>query len=354
MKKVLLISNFVYHYRINNYDYFHKVFKKDGIEFQVLANNMQPVEFDFTVPIKIKKPGILAYIKYIREQKPDCIIIFLHLKDLIIFPIVFYCRFVKIPIVYWNFGIDLFDPDATVKNILYKKLHSLCDAILLYSPNEKIYVHPRHHNKTFIANNSVNLTDFDHISFSGNYLKDHFHIKERYIVLFAGSLTTRKRVNELLQCFRNHDDIAVVLVGNAVTNEMLEIIANTTNYYYLGVIAYNKIQMAKIYHSADIVCIPGNVGLAIIDSFFWGKPIVTIKPPARFNSPELWYLRNNENGYIVEDVKELESKITRLLNDADLYQEFSKKAKETAMNESHISRMYEGFKSAIEYLIYHG
>lgn len=351
MKKVLLISNYVYHYRINNYDYFYNQFKEEGIEFKVLTNDAQHVDFKFHVPIYTKKPGILSYIKYIREQKPDCIILFLHLKDLIIFPIVLYCRIKKIPVVYWNFGIDLFDPDSTIKNILYRKLHRLSNAILLYTPNEKVFINPRNHKKTFVANNTINMTDFENISLSDNYIKDQYHIKEKYIVLFVGSITTNKRVDELLQCFRNNRDIAVVTAGNGITKEMIKIINSNSNYYYLGEVKYDKIEMAKIYHSADIVCIPGNVGLAIVDSFFWGKPIVTVKPPSRLNSPEIWYLKNGENGYIVNDVEDMERKITDLLNNPEQYRKFSEKARETAMTDAHISKMYEGFKKTIDFLL---
>lgn len=349
MYKILLISSYVYHYRISNYNYFYRRFGDEGIEFRVLANGAQEVDFDMQVPICIKKHNIFSYIRFIRENKPNCVILFLHLKDLIIFPIVFYCKISKIPIVYWAFGIDLFNPKSKLKNILYNVLHWLSNAILLYSPNEMAVISQRYHKKTFIANNTINLIDFENVIFSGNYLKDHYKIRERYIILFVGNNTTEKNADELLHCFREYKDISVVFVGNAITKDMLQIINNTSNYYYLGEI-YNRTQMAKIFHSADIVCIPGNVGLAIIDSFFWGKPVVTVKPPGRMNSPEIWYLKNGENGFIARDVEDMKIKIIDLLSDSKLYIKFSDKAKEISMGVAHISKMYEGFKNSITYL----
>jgi len=351
MKKVLLISNYVYHYRINNYNYFYQRFREDGIDFNVLADDAQRVDFDVMVPICTKKHGFLSYVHYIREQKPDCIILFLHLKNLIIFPITLYCRIKKIPVVYWNFGIDLLDPDNTIKNWLYRRLHWLSNAILLYSPNEKVFIKSRYHRKTFVANNTINMTDFESISLSGNYIKEHYHVKEKFIVLFVGRIIVEKKVDMLLQCFRNSKDIAVVIAGKGITEEMLEIINNQSNYYYLGEIKYDKKEISRIYHSADLVCIPGNVGLAIIESFFWGKPLVTVKPPERFNSPEIWYLKDGENGFIAMNTEDMERKITDLLADPAQYKRFSEKAREIAMTEAHISKMYEGFKNVVDFLI---
>jgi glycosyltransferase involved in cell wall biosynthesis len=351
MKKVLLISNFVYHYRINNYNYFFHRFKEEGIDFQILTNDLQDVDFNVSVPICKLKPGLFRYIKYIREQKPDCIILFLHLKDLIILPVTYYCRIRKIPVIYWNFGIDLLDPDSKIKNMLYRHIHRLANAILLYSPNEKDFIDRRYHQKTFVANNTVNMTDYDNLSLSGNYIKQQFQIKEKYIVLFVGRIIGVKRVDALLRCFRNSRDIAVAIAGKHITGEMLEIIGNNSNYYYLGEIKYDKTEIAKIYHSADIVCIPGNVGLAIIESFYWGKPLVTIQAVKGFNSPEIWYLKDGENGYIATDEEDMEQKICSLLADRGQYQRFSVKAREIAMTDAHINKMYAGFKEAIHYLI---
>jgi glycosyltransferase involved in cell wall biosynthesis len=351
MKKVLLISNYVYHYRINNYNYFYQRFKEDGIEFQVLANDVQQVDFDFQIPIHTRKPGIMPYMKFIQGQKPDCIILFLHLKNLIIFPITLYCRIKKIPVVYWNFGIDLLDPDSKLKNWLYQKLHWLSNAILLYSSNEKVFIKGRFHYKTFVANNTINMTDYENISLSGNYIKEHYQVKEKFIVLFVGRIIVEKKVDELLQCFRNSKDIAVVIAGKGITRGMLEIINSHSNYYYLGEIKYDKMEIARIYHGSDIVCIPGNVGLAIIESFFWGKPLVTIKPPDRFNSPEICYLKDGENGYIAQNIPDMESKIIDLLANPEQYRNFSERARETAMTEAHISKMYEGFKKVVGFLI---
>jgi glycosyltransferase involved in cell wall biosynthesis len=350
MKNVLLISNYVYHYRINNYNYFYKKFAESGINFQVLADGFQEVDYSLSVKCTRTELKIGPVTKFIKKNKPDCIILFLHLKDRVIFPLLFYCRLKGIPVVYWNFGIDLGEPDHKVKNFLYRRIHSLANSILLYSPNEKKYIKSKHHKKTFVANNTINMTEFSEVAFSGNHLKEAYKIKEKNIILFVGRIIKVKRVDSLLRCFRNNPDVAVVIAGKGMPDEMLDIVDRNSNYYYLGEIKYDKLEMAKIYSSADIVCIPGNVGLAIIEAFFWGKPLVTLKSRKGLNSPEIWYLLDGENGYISENEEDMELKILDLLSDSKLYNKFSKKAKDTSNNEAHIDQMHKGFMKAIDFV----
>ncbi len=350
MRKLLLISNYVFHYRINNYNYFYKQFKKNDVEFSVLANGAQKVDFAVEVPVTVMKFNLYMYIRYIRQYKPDCIILFLHLKDRIIFPLVYYCRIMNIPVVYWNFGIDLGEPDHKIKNFLYKHIHNIVNAILLYSPNEYRYIKPVHHSKTFVANNTVNMTDHDNMVIEGNVLRDTYKIKEKHIVLFVGRIIGSKRVDVLLRCFRNQPDIAVVIAGNGMPTDMLETINNQPNYYYLGEIKYDKFEISKIYHGADVVCIPGNVGLAIIEAFYWGKPLVTLKSIKGLNSPEIYYLKDGENGYIANDEYDMQAKISQLLHNPELYKQFSARAKEIVSKEGHISKMFAGFNEVFHFV----
>jgi glycosyltransferase involved in cell wall biosynthesis len=350
MKKVLLISNAVFHYRLNNYNYFYKRFRETGTEFSVLTNQVQPVDFEVSVPVTVLKPDLSSYIRFIATHKPECIILFMHLKDKIIFPLTYYCRLKKIPVIYWNFGIDLGDPDNKIKNMLYRHLHCLANAILLYSPMEKGFIRKNNHVKTFVANNTINMTDSENIPVEPNYLREKYGIKEKHIVLFVGRIIASKRVEVLLRCFRGRKDVAVVLAGRGIPDEMKDIVNTQSNYYYLGEIKYDKIEIARVYQGADVICIPGNVGLAIVEAFFWGKPLVTLVSNQGLNSPEIWYLKEGENGFIARDEKEMEQRIDELFTNTEMYRSFSRKAMEIARTDSHISKMYEGFREAVEYV----
>ncbi len=346
MKKVLLISNFVYHYRAKIYNYLYEEFKKSGYEFIVLTNDAQNGDFQINFSLIKKKPFLFNYRSSINEIKPDVIITFLHLKDLRIFPITYYARIKSIPIIYWNHGINLKTPDAKVKNILFHHLHSMSNAILLYSSGEMKYIKKKNHFKTFIANNTLNFEGIERNSSleDKKYIRSKYGIKEEEYVLFVGRITPNKKLDVLLNILRNKE-IAVVIVGPGLSSEQASLVDSVPNYYYLGE-AYGD-EVNKLFNGSKVFCMPGNIGLALNQAFFWGKPIITLEG---LNSPEIIYVKNGENGYILKSEKEMEEKILLLNSDEELYMKLSKNASEIMKETAHIKTMFKGFLAAVEYV----
>ncbi len=349
MEKILLISNYVYHYRLNNYNYFASRFKEIGLDFQVLGTAAQEVKFDIEYKLDVLEPGFNRYRKYIKREKPDVVIMFMHLKDKIIFPLTYYCRFKRIPVIYWNFGINVLNPTSRKKNFLYYHLHDVSNAIILYSPNELQYIHKRNRKKVFIAYNTLNFTPIDKNKMpDDNHLKNKYGITEDRIVLCLGRITRSKKVHVLFDCFRNSKDVAIAFAGEGMPPEYINVCNEVPNYYYLGEVGYERMELARIFNSCDIFCIPGNIGLALNEAFFWGKPAITLNGR---NSPEIYYFKDGVNGYLADDAKDLENKISLLLNDKKLYNEFSANALKTYEEEMHIENMFQGFKDAVDYVV---
>ena len=190
MKKVLLVSNLVFHYRIRIYNYFNEEFEKSGYEFRVITNKIQKGIIEPNFKIDIAGPSFFSYLNYIRKYKPDYVITFLHLKNFRIFPITYFCKTRHIPVIYWNHGINLKTQHNKFKNRLYYHLHDVSDAIILYSSNEKRHIVSRNQPKVFIANNTLNLED---LNFNRDFQKDYrdvyteYGIREPNIVLFCGT-----------------------------------------------------------------------------------------------------------------------------------------------------------------------
>ena len=70
----------------------------------------------------------------------------------------------NIALIYWGHGWSMSDPNNFLKGILYKTIHNLSEAIIIYSANEKKYISQKNLLKTFVANNTINFNDIPKIT----------------------------------------------------------------------------------------------------------------------------------------------------------------------------------------------
>lgn len=355
MKKLLLISNRVMHYRVTVYNYFHRRFKEHGWEFIVRANELQKqnthlLEFDFKeIEFKFNK-----YREEIKKINPNVVIIFLHLKDIIIWPLVHWMKLRKIPVVFWTKGLNLDDPDNRLSRLIYQYMHNIFDRLILYSKQEINYVQKKNRHKVFVANNTMNFEGFPEINEPKEQIKQELGIPFDKVVLFAGRMNVdgqRKKVHHLIQIFNDikRKGVGLVIVGSGMSNDLVKKM-NKDNTIYLGEIHDpHHIRISKIFKMADVFSTPGHVGLGLNQAFYWGLPVVTEEG---FQPPEIHYLINGRNGFIVpnNDLKELKGKILYLLENDEKRQKFSKNARNDILKNASVSNMFVGFKNCIDSL----
>jgi glycosyltransferase involved in cell wall biosynthesis len=353
MRKVLLISNRVFHYRVSNYNYFTRRFKEEGWEFIVRANELQkqnpyPLEFDF----QEMSYKFFAHKQEIERLKPDVVILFVYLKDLTTWPLIHWLKLKRIPFVYWNKGINLEVKKPGWRNYLFYYVHHLSDAILLYSKHEIQHIQPKNRQKVFVANNTINFATFPQIGQSKEEIKREFKIPYEKTVLFVGRMRSVKKVEHLIQAFNSIEDpgIGCVIVGDAMDYNLPKLMQRD-NIRYLGEIYDPKnVQVSKLFKMSDLFCIPGDVGLGLNEAFYWGLPVVT---EAGLQPPEIHYLTPDRNGFIVAEnnVDQLREKILLLLRDDSLRAKFSADAREHILREASIENMFSGFKECVEYVM---
>jgi len=352
VKRVLLISNKVFHYRVSNYNYFARRFRELGYEFLVRAselqkNNPYPPEFDF----RVLPFGFRRYREEVRRLQPDVVILFVHLKDAFVWPLLHWLKFKGIPVVYWNKGINLEVRKSTWRNRPFYYVHSICDGIILYSRRNLDDIQPKNRPKVFFANNTINLDALPVVTDTRQEIKREFGIPYEKVVLFVGRMRSVKKVEHLIEVFNGIDDpkVGCVIVGDAMDYDLPAMIKKK-NVLYLGEIFDRKNErVSRLFKASDVFCVPGDVGLGMNEAFHWGLPVVT---EDGLQPPEIHYLIPGRNGYIVpeNDLAALKEKILLLLRDDSLRAAFSKAAKEDIERHASIEIMFSGFYDCVRKL----
>ncbi len=350
MISVLLVNqNKIPHYRVPVYGYLGRYLYEYGFRFMVVAEGIQsdnphPIEFQYAeIPLTVR-----SLIRFIQKQQVDVIITWVNLKNLYLFPMYFIAKvlFGK-KIIYWGHGRDLLDKDAPIKNFLYAVEQGLSDAIILYAEHLKKYVLTRFHKKVFVANNTLCLGYLGLPPEKKEKFLAEYGIHTKKNIICMGRIHKRKRLKHLVDAvnYINRPDVGLILVGPDA-DEILNNI-ECDNIYKLGPIYGDK--RFDLLSAADVYCLPGAVGLSIIDAFYCGLPFVTEDGD---ESAEIMYLRNGENGFIVArgNIPEMAQKLLLLLDNDALRLQFSDAAKREIAENGHINRLCAGFRDALCYV----
>lgn len=354
-KTVLLISNTVMHYRVSVYNYFHRRFSEEGWEWRVLTNKLQSQNKNprrFTIE---EMPfDFFAYRKKILEIKPSAVILFLHLKDKIHWPLIHWLKLKGIPVAVWTKTRNLDRLDSKLSSALFNYINTISDGLIIYSADLTRFLSASQKRKAFPANNTINHEDFPAVSESKEEIKRSLNIPFKRVVLFVGRMDVdggRKRVDHLIEIFRDigNRDAGLVIVGSGMKPEWQARINPATTRYLGEVHDPENREIARIFTMADVSSIPGHVGLGLNQAFLFGLPVVTMEG---LQPPEIGYLHSGRNGYMVpaNDINQLRERIFELLDDDKKRAEFAANAKADFLNEASIEGMYQGFKQCVDFI----
>jgi glycosyltransferase involved in cell wall biosynthesis len=355
-RRVLLVSNTVMHYRVSVYNYFHRRFGELGWEWHVLTDRMQPQNrLEPRFPVEEIPFRFADYRRRIQELNPAAVILFLHLKDRLLWPLSHWLKLRRIPFASWTKTKNLDDPDNRVKNLLFWHINTLSDGLILYAGDLRGNLTQAQKRKAFVANNTINHEDFPPVSESREEIKRVLGIPWSKVVLFVGRMGVdggRKRVDHLIEMFRDVQgrDAGLVIVGEGMKPEWKARINPATTLYLGEVHDPENRQIARIFTMADLCAIPGHVGLGLNQAFFYGLPVVTMDGG---QPPEIGYLHPGRNGYIVPagDVAGLRQRIFELLDDDARRAQFSAAAREDFLREASIEGMFQGFRQCVDAIV---
>lgn len=130
-------------------------------------------------------------------------------------------------------------------------------------------------------------------------------VRSGNVGVFIGGLYAEKRIPFLMEAADGIralvPDFELVVMGGGPDQEIVESAAGGRPWvHWTGpVFDHQKVVIAKL---GKVLLMPGLVGLAVLDSFALGLPMVTTAVP--YHSPEVAYLESGRNGVIVADWEE--------------------------------------------------
>jgi glycosyltransferase involved in cell wall biosynthesis len=350
MIKVLLINQEkIPLYRISVYNYLSAYLQRFNYSLTVVSDGALG---ESTIKSQFNNKEIhLSVIrlgKFIIDTDPDIVIYWVRLRHLYLFPILVLLHFLGKKTIYWGHGSDWSRKKAITLKIFANNIEYLMtDALILYAEHQKRYVKSQFHKKVFVANNTL---CFDNYQIrNGNKLEclSKYNISTSRNIICMGRMQKRKRLEDLFRAFEliQQQDVGLILVGPD-TDGILQNL-RSDKIYKLGPIYGNE--RLDLLASADVFCLPGAVGLSIVDAFYCGLPLVTDDGD---ESPEIMYLKDGINGFVVPrgDVQQLAARLDLLLRDDDLREQFSREARKEIATNGHIDTMCRGFLQALQFV----
>lgn len=350
MVRVLLIhAGIIPHYRVPIYGCLSRYLESDNFNLTVIsdgiqADNPHAISFQYEeMPL-----STVSITRFILQQKIDVIIDYMELRHLYLFPTYFVAKgLLGRKIIYWGQGRDLLDSKARIKNLAYAAEQAMSDAIILYAEHLKKYVPKKFHKKIFVANNTLHI-DYPGLApgMTQEKVLAEYGISTKKNIICMGRMQKRKRLEILVKALDhlNRPDIGLILVGPDSEGVLDNI--QGSNIFKLGPIYGDR--KFDLLSASDVYCLPGAIGLSIIDAFHCGLPIVTEEGD---ESAEIMYLKSGINGYVVPrgDIAKMAEKLELLLDDDSLRQQFSNAAKQEIKENGNIDKMCAGFRDALHH-----
>jgi len=178
--------------------------------------------------------------------------------------------------------------------------------------------------KAFWANNTLDNIEID------KYYTYKLPPNDPQSILFIGRLLPSKRTTDLIKYYKrlklNHRNLKLEIIGDGPDKAIVEnAVKDDISISWHGTLT-DEADIAPIMERASLVFIPGLSGLSINHAFAYGKPYLTIKDIK--HGPEIIYLDDGKNGYILNDnLEEDIIRISHLLDNRELLISFSKNAK---------------------------
>jgi glycosyltransferase involved in cell wall biosynthesis len=322
MKKILWLCPNLNHYK---YKYLNYLNTFSEIEVTILKGlgreDAGDSEISYNLPIKIIEVEILknsfGFSKLIRKtlgemiNEFDYIMVPRERKNLfLIIYTYFKVKNTKCKLFSYNHPVSYRGEYYDFLDILITRLlHSFYYKIIFYtkkSLKKALKLNLINANRGFFANNTIYTKKIDEL------YKFNIPKKQNITLLFIGRLIPNKNLESLFDYFyelknrlnQKNKDLELIIIGDGPKKKLvLENIKANSGINYVGPLTSER-EIKKYMIKANYVFNPGHSGLHINHSFCYGRPYITLY--RNNHAPEIDYLIDGYNGYILEGIKNID------------------------------------------------
>jgi glycosyltransferase involved in cell wall biosynthesis len=335
---VLIIQSVIKQYRVPFFELLHKSLLAEGVMLRVIYSQPNSVEgrkrdnVELCPPLGVKVPGWWFFGERILLQNvaehlrwADLAIVEQANKHLVNYALMLASALRLKPFAFWGHGRNLQADFRSARERLKRNLVGACDWWFAYTQQTAHYVAscgvPAE--RITIVGNSTDTSGFrarietlrrTEIAAFSEELGIPAGSK---VGLYCGALYQQKclpfLIESALKVRQYLPNFHLIIAGDGPDRTVVEAaVAEHRWVHSLGPIFDNR--KALCFSAADVFLCPGLVGLAILDSFAAGLPLITTDVP--IHGPEIEYLEDSWNGLITPHVTDAYSAgIVALLSD---------------------------------------
>lgn len=295
---------------------------------------------------------------------PEAVIVRHAIRNLTLFPLLWFCKRKHIPVVVWGQGYSRnrnFEPQKNLYDKIHLAIVRLADAYVCYTPEVcdtlARYVAEA---KLFVATNTLDTHPLfcirDSLTVEGKEnVKSRLGLERKYYLSFIGRLQPRKHIPYLLDVYEllkeQCPEVGLIIIGNGELETYLWERVAKTDLQDVHLLGFKPLEEAGEYlFASDVLVIPGWLGLAVNHAFVFGLPVVSQRfgDHLQGHAPEAAYVQHDVTGWFspAGDQDDMVKGIMHILENRE---QFSARVSKYAEQYLTIEQMIGGFTAAVAY-----
>ncbi|MCF6775569.1 glycosyltransferase family 4 protein [Thiotrichales bacterium 19X7-9] len=344
MKKILIIYNFILHYRVAFFNELGKYYDVTVLHSGKAVTTKSDRYKEVIFPVKKIGPFYFqsGVIRELKNKQYDVVIALFDVRWVNTIRAIYYCND-PCKFIWWGAWIT----KSKLANMIRYYFTKKSDANIYYTYEaKKNFLDKGITDKNlYVANNTFDV--FPRVKCFENNIKNK--------ILFVGSLDKRKQNDVLIDAFCNilseiDNQIDLVLVGDGKELDNIKYLLRTKNILD-RVVLVGKVNSADklldYYREAIISVSFGQAGLSVLQSLGFGVPFLTKRNAV--SGGEKSNIKDQFNGILCDSSQEsLEDALINVCNNIDWAKELGKNAYNYYSEYCTIENMVQGFCDAIE------